>query len=1346
MSIDILSLFKQADSTPERSYSLTGRLFLSKSGWVLLSVPNAIGRGAFKAINEPGIELPVDEDEGQYNAHISILRPEEVEQIGGPGRISERGKEFSYSLGNIREFEPSGWKEMERCWAIEVHSPDLEKLRKSYGLSPIPGDGKLKYHITVAVRRRKVLGNNNIVKSPDTAETAGRVRSDMYLTDKPGVHLVKLSADEEYSTKIAGMDSNVLGIMKMLAEPQVRAWGQARGMRFGEFTPTRNIADTDYDRNFNAQLSQIMQGGTERGDGVKRFVKGLHTMFGREWTPEMEAQSATLQKDFGKIAPYLMRYAPDIYDKLHGGHGSVATLAAAIANTNKYNNMDAPTAVAQAEQLFQRLYADPMLHRGYTATEIGQIYHEASKRGLIRRNARPQDVLEDLTPIIGANSAVRDMIGHEGQRTTVPQAFQAIDALLPQYGTGTNWKSLEKRIRTDDQMARRGGIMNQALTRANVNLQSTGQSLEGLGQQHQTLMENAKKSPMMKLLTATRRAVDKGLINANSPAAMYLRQVESGRAQPITERGLQQLMARSGLRPRIMMGLLGQGDYNVSKYYTPELGLGVRMMQGANPQLQAYLSRYRGNSKEQQVLREGAQNQYAINRGYKNWANYQALHGDPVKQMPNVLADAGREAERFRGSSSMGWKDPTRRLMDVIMDSDGDQSLTALGAGFMGGIPRDEQVAPPPEAAPSVFSELTAQRPAPRPAPPSPYAPATTEAYSASPPKAPSPVMPVAAPPRFDSTAPTLASATETATPSFTASAPQPFELKAPQTAVASAPVVPNAQPPTFEAEVPVAPKFASVRELFNRPFVEKAAARQPLGIPDRNDYGDLSKLQPEQIIDLIIQRHKANRAGEHYDYRLGTPDTGLYSWSMKPTELPAPGEKRFVRQQPMHTHQYGNFQGKIHGSGYGAGTVKREQRSRLLVTSAAPDKIEYTIASSGTPERFVLLRPQGWQDRDWLLMNVTPTAAAPYDKVHYKKVPAEAVEPFLDQMQQGTSVQAKVDGAATLVKLMRSGAEVMSYRTSKKNDRPIMYTERVFGGRPKFPIPPEYAGSVLKGELYGTQEPEENAHVVDTGSNNGVDGDTSASSVRDLRPDSGSDPVTQVAVEAGGLDSNVVSPQGEDASRPVRHGGRPGGVIPPQALGGILNSTIENSLKTQQEKGIKLHDMLYDIQQVGKRRLDPNQVPYAERRKILQDLMQHLPPDTFNLAEEETTPAGAKQLWRDVVEGKHPLTNEGIVGHPPTGVPWKAKNLEDADVHITGIFPGEGKYSNVGAGGFEYALEPNGPAVGRVGSGLSDELRQQLWNDQDAYIGRKARIRSQEQLPSGAYRAPSLLSLHEDY
>jgi ATP-dependent DNA ligase len=107
-------------------------------------------------------------------------------------------------------------------------------------------------------------------------------------------------------------------------------------------------------------------------------------------------------------------------------------------------------------------------------------------------------------------------------------------------------------------------------------------------------------------------------------------------------------------------------------------------------------------------------------------------------------------------------------------------------------------------------------------------------------------------------------------------------------------------------------------------------------------------------------------------------------------------------------------------------------------------------------------------------------------------------------------------------------------------------------------------------------------------------------------------------------------------------------------------------------------------------------------------------------------------------------LTSEGIVIHT-RDKPLKVKIRPEADVYIREIFRGDGKYKD-SAGGFYYSLTPDGPIVGKVGTGLSDELRKDMFENPKEYIGRVARIAHQGQFASGSYRAPSLIALHEDY
>jgi hypothetical protein len=149
----------------QTTIGLTGRLYLTASNWLMLSVPNALCNGAFAALDDEGVELPKDEN-GIFTAHISVMRPEEVERIGGGDRISERGKTFSYQLGAVKTCRPDNWEGISRCWFIEVNSPMLQRLRASYGLPLLPEKaGKsIPLHITFACRRVSVLRENDVTK------------------------------------------------------------------------------------------------------------------------------------------------------------------------------------------------------------------------------------------------------------------------------------------------------------------------------------------------------------------------------------------------------------------------------------------------------------------------------------------------------------------------------------------------------------------------------------------------------------------------------------------------------------------------------------------------------------------------------------------------------------------------------------------------------------------------------------------------------------------------------------------------------------------------------------------------------------------------------------------------------------------------------------------------------------------------------------------------------------------------------------------------------------------------------------------------------------------------------
>jgi hypothetical protein len=480
-------------------------------------------------------------------------------------------------------------------------------------------------------------------------------------------------------------------------------------------------------------------------------------------------------------------------------------------------------------------------------------------------------------------------------------------------------------------------------------------------------------------------------------------------------------------------------------------------------------------------------------------------------------------------------------------------------------------------------------------------------------------------------------------------------------------------------------------------PRIEKQSASDfAPGLPDPRRFGDVKQIPPGEVLKWVVQRHLAERAGPHYDVRFGREDgkPSLYSWATR-KELPEPGGKIMLYQQPLHRGQYAEFEGEI-GEGYGKGTVKKHDYGNVIVTKAERDKIQFVVTHKKFPEFYTMVRMSGppsqgsaqtrsKQGGSWLMINTTPMSAAKMlggkpeevglNKLKYGVVPADKVDKLFDP---NYLIQEKVDGASALYHLMGDRIEALSYRISKTG-RPIVYTYKIFGpGGAKLNLPKELQGTIVRGEVYGER--------------------------------------------------------GDKA-------------IPAQELGGLLNASISNSLQKQREQKVQMKNMLFDVVRYGKEPIKPNTLTGEDRMAKLQEIMKHLPATKFRLPETARTPEEQKALYERIVSEQHPSTREGIVAWPATkpGRAIKVKPRPEHDVWVQNVFPGKGKYEGA-AGGFEYSLSPEGPIVGKVGGGFDDPTRQQMMEEAEDWKGRLARISALERFPSGAYRAPSFLALHHDY
>lgn len=245
--------------------------------------------------------------------------------------------------------------------------------------------------------------------------------------------------------------------------------------------------------------------------------------------------------------------------------------------------------------------------------------------------------------------------------------------------------------------------------------------------------------------------------------------------------------------------------------------------------------------------------------------------------------------------------------------------------------------------------------------------------------------------------------------------------------------------------------------------------ADEAVGINRIKDTGDHTKgLRAGELVKYVLQQHDtAKKPGRpHLDLRLGTPESGLYSWAIPKGALPEHGEKRLAPQTSLHNYGYGNFTGRI-GKGYGKGTVTMADNGNAFITKVTPNTVSFTLAHTKNGRRYTLIKippeKRNSKQPQWLLISPTPKAPDTVgQKPVYKVIKADKLD---DAINKASQIQAKIDGAHAIYHINDRGRmEVYSVRKSKSGD-PIVHTERLDLHGLHLP---ELKNTVLRGEIAG--------------------------------------------------------------------------------------------------------------------------------------------------------------------------------------------------------------------------------------------------------------------------------------
>lgn len=134
-----------------KDVKLVGKLLQTKNGFTYLDIPDSVVNALFALIDNNKIQKP-PYDLKKYNsigAHISVFDDKEISK--NKLEIKEIGREFNFSLGELKSTKPEGWDEVDRVYFLNVYSPELEKLREKYGLPKLIKDHE--FHITIAIEK-----------------------------------------------------------------------------------------------------------------------------------------------------------------------------------------------------------------------------------------------------------------------------------------------------------------------------------------------------------------------------------------------------------------------------------------------------------------------------------------------------------------------------------------------------------------------------------------------------------------------------------------------------------------------------------------------------------------------------------------------------------------------------------------------------------------------------------------------------------------------------------------------------------------------------------------------------------------------------------------------------------------------------------------------------------------------------------------------------------------------------------------------------------------------------------------------------------------------------------------
>ncbi len=492
-------------------------------------------------------------------------------------------------------------------------------------------------------------------------------------------------------------------------------------------------------------------------------------------------------------------------------------------------------------------------------------------------------------------------------------------------------------------------------------------------------------------------------------------------------------------------------------------------------------------------------------------------------------------------------------------------------------------------------------------------------------------------------------------------------------------------------------------------------------------------------ITDYGVQEHNADVAGLHWDLQINLDGYG-HRWVIKKMEFPkVPGDQRMVVQQPTHAPEHIDWSGTIK-EGYGKGTVKIAERGELEVLNSGSDRVEFVIYDGPNRGRYYLKRmynspeagfnyaKEGEPTKNWMLIRMKDTPSPPHMDRPTERIKDVKVIPD-PKIYKGTR---KYDGTHSSVHQNRAKYGMRTVIISRK---PAKATNRRYNARggvlhqeDNIPHVRDMPVRVLVHVKFpnGSKRTFDVTHVADIAGSRGKRFEAAGMYLKGEK-------LYAFEFEVEDFDGNIFHVE-------VYHDR--GHAF----TGGLLNSGPIKSRKAQEEHG-RLRVVLLDVKEFqGK---DVSHLTYEERYELMRHYQKYHPE--VELAEEmpegvdptEWHEEGIRKGW----EGSMWIERSSKYGE---GAWYKVKgriaNPYVKTYYIVGFTETKegSKRRGKHIGAILYSDKKNGKPIGKVGTGISHDEREIMYNHQDEYIGTKITVESRFPIEKGkAVRAPVVHEIH---